>query len=373
MISMVDLKGQYEKIKPEIDRSIQEVIDSTAFINGQPVNLFAKELSEYTGSDYVIPCANGTDALQISYMALGLKPGDEVIMPPFNYVASAEAAALLGLKPVFADVRAGSFNINEELIEDCITPKTKAIVAVHLFGQAANLGPILALAEKHGLFVIEDNAQSLGCEITLPDGQKRKTGTIGHININSFFPTKNLGCFGDGGSIHTNNPLLAQKAEMIARHGQKQKYAYESIGCNSRLDTLQAAILRVKLKHIGEYILARQKAAETYDRLLAGHDTIVLPQRVAWSTHTFNQYIIRIPNRDRVSEELKRSGVPTMVYYPSPLHLQKAYQPFGYRTGDFPVAEKLCPEVLALPIHTELTVEQQEHIAEQLIKALNTL
>jgi UDP-2-acetamido-2-deoxy-ribo-hexuluronate aminotransferase len=373
MINMVDLYGQYLKIKDEVDQAIQAVIDSSAFINGEPVKAFARELSEYTGSKYVIPCANGTDALQIAYMTLGLQPGDEVIMPTFNYVASAEAAALLGIKPVFADVHEGSFNISEAEIEKKITAKTRAIVAVHLFGQAANLEPILEIASKYELKVIEDNAQSLGCEIIDSEGNKVKTGTVGHISINSFFPTKNLGCFGDGGSIQTNDPELAAKADIISKHGQKQKYAYEVIGCNSRLDTIQAAILRVKLSNLNEYIQARKEAGKVYDQLLSGITEVIIPERDKFTTHTFNQYVIRINNREAVSGMLKTEGIPTMVYYPSPLHLQKAYSYLGYRQGDFPIAEKLCDEVLALPIHTELTFEEQKYITDNLIKALREI
>jgi UDP-2-acetamido-2-deoxy-ribo-hexuluronate aminotransferase len=330
-------------------------------------------LSEYTGSKYVIPCANGTDALQIAYMALGLQPGDEVIMPTFNYVASAEAAALLGLKPVFADVHEGSFNINETEIENRITAKTRAIVAVHLFGQAANMKAIMNIAVNHNLKLIEDNAQSLGCEVIDSKGNKVRTGTVGHISINSFFPTKNLGCFGDGGSIQTNDPKLAANADIISKHGQKQKYAYETIGCNSRLDTIQAAILRVKLRKLDEYIQARTKAGKVYDQLLSSTSDTILPERDKFSTHTFNQYVIRINNRETVREKLKNAGIPTMVYYPSPLHLQKAYSILDYQKGDFPIAEKLCKEVLALPIHTELTFEEQKYITDHLIKALREI
>ena len=369
-ILMVDLHGQYLRIKEEIDRSIQEVIESSAFINGESVKAFAGELAEYTGAKYVIPCANGTDALQIAYMALGLKHGDEVLMPAFNYVAAAEAAVLLGLKPVFVDVWEDSFNINENLLEAKITKATKAIVAVHLFGQAANMSALLDIAIKYGLALIEDNAQSLGCDYIFHSGSKSKTGTIGHIGINSFFPTKNLGCFGDGGAIFTNDQTLAKKIDMISKHGQGQKYAYELIGCNSRLDTVQAAVLRVKLRYLMEYIERRINSAQLYDKLLDSVSDVIRPGRKNYSAHTFNQYVIRIKEREKVQELLKETGIPTMVYYPSPLHLQKAYAYLGYRQGDLPVSEMLCDEVLALPIHTEITNEQQEYIIHTLAKII---
>lgn len=370
---MVDLHGQYLKIKGEIDQAIQEVITSSAFINGKPVEVFAGELAEFTGSRYVIPCANGTDALQIAYQALGLTPGDEVLMPAFNYVASAEAAALLGLKPVFVDVCEDTFNINEKLVKQKITLLTKAIVVVHLFGQCADMEPILEIARQFGLKVIEDNAQSLGSEYTFPNGEKRNAGTMGDICTYSFFPTKNLGCFGDGGAMSTNDEQLARKATMIARHGQGQKYAYELVGCNSRLDTIQAAILSVKLKHLGGYIQSRIKAGLCYTQLLERASGIVTPCEISQSKHTYNQYVIRVNNRDRIREMLKEKGVPTMIYYPSPLHLQKAYAFLGYKTGDFPVAEKLCNEVLALPLHTELTPTEQEFVVTSLIQSINSL
>jgi UDP-2-acetamido-2-deoxy-ribo-hexuluronate aminotransferase len=371
-IKMVDLFGQYRKIKEEVDQSIREVIESSAFINGEPVKAFARELAAYSGSKYVIPCANGTDALQIAYMALGLNRRDEILMPAFNYVAAAEAAVLLGLRPVFVDVWEDSFNINEFLIEAKITKATKAIVAVHLFGQSANMDAVMGVAEKYSLSVIEDNAQSLGCEYIYPSGDKIKTGTIGRIGINSFFPTKNLGCFGDGGAIFTNDETLAQKAEKICQHGQKQKYSYELIGCNSRLDTLQAAVLRVKLRYLDDYISKRIEAAQLYDALLNLVMGVIKPGRKGYSRHAFNQYVIRISEREKVREQLKASGIPSMVYYPSPLHLQKAYDYLGYKKGDFPISELLCDEVLALPIHTEITKKQQEYIIHNLAKTIST-
>ena len=372
-IKMVDLHGQYLKVKVEIDQAIQEVITTSAFINGKPVEAFGTELAVYLGAKYVVPCANGTDALQIAYLSLGLESGDEVIMPAFNYVASAEAAALLGLKPVFAEVWEDTFNINENLIEERITPATKAIVVVHLFGQSANMQPILDISHRYGLKVIEDNAQSLGSDYTFPDGSRKMTGTMGDINIHSFFPTKNLGCFGDGGAISTNDMELAQRAKMISRHGQGQKYAYEMIGCNSRLDTLQAAILRVKLRNLDNYVQSRQEAGEYYDQLLKDLPYITGPAKLSSTNHTYNQYVIRINDRDRVKEMMHNSGVPSMIYYPSPLHLQKAYNYLGYRPGDFPIAEKLCGEVLALPMHTELLRQEQDDVINSLIKSINLL
>lgn len=372
-IKMVDLYNQYLKIKDEIDRSIQEVIESSAFINGEPVKIFARELAEYSGAKYVIPCANGTDALQIAYMALSLQAGDEIIMPVFNYVAAAEAAVLLGLKPVFIDVWEDSFNINETLIEAKINSATRAIVAVHLFGQSANMGVIMEIAEKYNLKLIEDNAQSLGCEYIFPIGIKKKTGTIGNIGINSFFPTKNLGCFGDGGAIFTNDQNLAVKADKISKHGQDEKYSYEIIGCNSRLDTIQAAVLRVKLRNLKDYISKRIEVAGIYDELLDGVRGVIKPGRKDYSIHTYNQYVIRIQNRDSIQQMLKESGIPSIVYYPSPLHLQKAYEYLGCQRGDFPVSEMLCRQVLALPMHTEITREQQEYIIHNLAKSIRSI
>ena len=372
-IKMVDLHGQYLKIKNEIDQAIQEVISSSAFINGKPVEAFASELADYLGAKYVIPCANGTDALQIAYQTLDLKPGDEVLMPAFNYVASAEAAALLGLKPLFVDVWEENFNINENLIKERITADTKAIVVVHLFGQSANMEPILEIAHQFGLKVIEDNAQSLGSEYVFPNGEIKMTGTMGDISTYSFFPTKNLGCFGDGGALSTNNHDLAQKATMISRHGQGQKYAYEMIGCNSRLDTIQAAILRVKLQNLNSYLHSRIEAGHRYDQLLQSVPQIKRPTVNNWSKHTYNQYVIRLSKRDKIKELLKEAGVPTMIYYPSPIHLQKAYAYLGYKTGDFPIAEKLCREVLALPVHTEISAQEQEYVVNSLIKSINSL
>ena len=370
---MVDLKGQYLKIKDEVDKAILDVINSSAFINGKPVDVFARELADYTGAKFVVPCANGTDALQIAYLALDLKPGDEVLMPAFNYVASAEAAALLGLKPVFVDVDEDTFNIDENLIKERITPETKAIVVVHLFGQSANMEPILEIARHFGLKIIEDNAQSLGSDYTFMSGERKMTGTMGDLNTYSFFPTKNLGCFGDGGALSTNNQELARKAAMISRHGQGQKYSYEMIGCNSRLDTIQAAILSAKLRNIDNYLDRRIEAGHRYNQLLANLPWILRPSETNRSKHTYNQYVIKLDKRDTIKELLKGAEVPTMIYYPSPLHLQKAYAYLGYKTGDFPVSEKLCLEVLALPVHTELMPQEQEYIVNSLIQSFKAL
>ncbi|HEY3388370.1 MAG TPA: DegT/DnrJ/EryC1/StrS family aminotransferase [Prolixibacteraceae bacterium] len=372
-IKMVDLFGQYRKIKYEIDQAIEEVISSSSFINGKPVEAFAGELADYLGVKNVVPCANGTDALQIAYQTLDLKPGDEVLMPAFNYVASAEAAALLGLKPVFVDVWEDTFNINENLIKARITNATKAIVVVHLFGQSANMEPIFEIARRYGLKVIEDNAQSLGSTYQFSNGEVKRAGTMGDINTYSFFPTKNLGCFGDGGAMATNNQDLAQKATMISRHGQGKKYSYEMIGCNSRLDTIQAAILSVKLRNIDSYLQNRIEAGNLYNRLLENMPNVIRPTANKNSKHTFNQYVIKLSARDQVKELLKAAGVPTMIYYPSPIHLQKAYAYLGYKSGDFPIAEKLCNEVLALPVHTEITSQEQEYIVNSLIQSINSL
>jgi dTDP-4-amino-4,6-dideoxygalactose transaminase len=372
-IKMVDLHGQYQKVKLEIDLAIQEVINCSAFINGKSVEAFAREMEDFTGAKYVIPCANGTDALQIAYLTLGLKPGDEVIMPAFNYVASAEAAALLGLRPVFADVHEDTFNIDENQIESMITPASKAIVVVHLFGQSANIGPILNLADRFGLKVIEDNAQSLGSEFLFSNGETKMTGTIGDIGTHSFFPTKNLGCFGDGGAITTNNKQYAEIATMISRHGQGQKYSYELVGCNSRLDTIQAAILRVKLRNLNNYLYCRIDAGHLYNQLLENIQEVTIPAEKNWSKHTYNQYVIKLTKRDKIKDLLKSMGVPSMIYYPSPLHLQNAYSYLGYKRGDFPVAEQLCEEVLALPVHSEITVQEQEFVINSLIQSINSL
>jgi len=370
---MVDLKNQYLKIKPEIDAAIQEVLESTAFINGPAVKRFQQNLEQYLQVKHVIPCANGTDALQIAMMALGLKPGDEVITADFTYVATAEVIGLLGLTPVLVDVNPSTFDINIEALERNITEKTKAIVPVHLFGQCANMDAIMEIAKKYNLYVIEDNAQAIGAEYTFQNGTHKKAGTIGHIGCTSFFPSKNLGCFGDGGAIMTNDDELAQRCRMIASHGQSKQYVHDVLGVNSRLDSIQAAILDVKLKYLDQYIQARQKAAEYYDRKFSNHPEIIIPARNPNSTHVFHQYTLQIKHgkRDALRAFLQEQGIPSMIYYPIPLHLQKAYQSPRYKKGDFPVTETLCASVLSLPMHTELTEDTLEQITNAVLNFFN--
>jgi UDP-2-acetamido-2-deoxy-ribo-hexuluronate aminotransferase len=363
-IKMVDLHSQYAQIKPEIDAAIQDVLDSTAFIQGSQVATFAKELAEYTGAKHVIPCANGTDALQIAMMALNYKPGDEIILPVHTYVATAEVIALLGLKPVFVEVDPQTFNIDPEQIASKITSKTKAIVPVHLYGQCANMEAILQLAKEHNIHVIEDAAQSLSAEFIFSDGTCKKSGTMATIGTTSFFPSKNLGCYGDGGAIFTNDSALAEKITMMANHGQKVKYHHESIGVNSRLDTLQAAILSVKLKHLNTYTKKRNDVAGYYDKNLSDLKHFQLPYRASYSTHAFHQYTIKVEgvDRDELKLYLDKCGIPSMIYYPIPLHLQKAYRQPGVERGAFPITEKLSKTVLSLPIHTEMNEEQLNYI-----------
>lgn len=363
-IKMVDLQTQYLHIKKEIDEAIAKVIDSTAFINGPVVKEFQENLANYVGCKHVITCGNGTDALQISLMALGLQPGDEVITTPFTFIATAEVAGLLGFKPVFVDVHPDTFNIDASKIEAAITPRTKAIVPVHLFGQCADMSVILRIARKHALPVVEDACQAIGATI---DG--KMAGTMGNIGCTSFFPSKNLGCYGDGGAIFTNDDALATRLRGIANHGSFVKYHHDMIGVNSRLDSIQAAILNVKLRHLDEFTAARQKAAETYNRLLADCDWVSTPAVAPFTTHVYHQYTLRLRediDRARVIEKLKVLGIPAMIYYPVPLHLQKAFVSAGFREGDFPVAEKLSRTVLSLPMHTELDEKQQEFIVESL-------
>ncbi len=367
-IEMVDLKGQYSKIQSEIDFEVLECIRSANFINGPAVSEFSKNLSKYLAGSYVIPCANGTDALQIAMMALGLEPGDEIIVPSFTYVATAEVIGLLNLKPVMVDVDPIHFNITRENFEQAITPKTKAIVPVHLFGQCADMEPILALAKEHKLFVIEDNAQAIGAVYTFKDGTKKQAGTMGDIGCTSFFPSKNLGCYGDGGAIYTNNPELAERIKMIANHGQVKKYVHKYIGVNSRLDTIQAAVLNIKLKHLDEYSSARRAAADRYDKLLAGISELITPIRAHNSTHVFHQYTIQVKNgkRDDLKKYLETAGIPTMIYYPVPLNKQEAFKTIGAVIGSVNTTEELCRTVLSLPIHTELTETQQVFITKHI-------
>ncbi len=363
-IRMVDLVSQYEKIQKEVDSKILEVVKSSAYINGPEVKSFEKELAEYLDCKFVKGCANGTDALQVAMMALGLKPGDEVITSNFTYVATAEAIAVLGLTPVLVDAYPDNYNINVEEIEKAITSKTKAIVPVHLFGQSADMERIMALAKKHNLYVIEDNAQAIGAEYTFSDGTKAKTGTIGHIGTTSFFPSKNLGCMGDGGALFTNDEEIYNKINMVANHGQSKTYYHDMIGVNSRLDSIQAAVLRIKLKHLNTYCLAREKAATYYDNGLKGIKQITTPARVKNSTHVFHQYVMKLEkgvDREALRNFLTANNIPSNVYYPVPLNKQKAYA-LSMNNRDFPITYDLCESVIALPIHTEFDEGQQDFI-----------
>lgn len=368
-IQMVDLQSQYQKIKDEVDRGIQEVIDSAAFIKGASVSRFEQHLATYTGAKHVIPVGNGTDALQIALMALGLQPGDEVITPTFTFIATAEVVALLGLKPVVVDVDWDTMNISLDAVRRAITDKTKAIVPVHLFGQCAEMEGLLALAKEKGLYVVEDACQAIGSEYRFSDGTINQAGTMGDIGCTSFFPSKNLGCYGDGGAIFTNDDTLAAKMRAIANHGMVVRYYHEMVGVNSRLDSIQAAVLDVKLQYLDEYIASRQKAAAYYDKAFAGNEKILIPARNAQSTHVYHQYTLRLQgvDRDALRAELGDKGIPAMVYYPVPLHLQKAYRDDRYVEGDFPVAERLSGCVLSLPMHTELDEEQLEYITRSVL------
>jgi UDP-2-acetamido-2-deoxy-ribo-hexuluronate aminotransferase len=370
---MVDTKTQYQKIKSEVDAAVIAVMESSQFIGGKVVNDFAENLAAYHGSKHVIPCANGTDALQIAMMALGLEPGDEVITPSFTYIATVEVAALLHIKPVFVEVDAKTFCIDPEAIEKAITPKTKAIVPVHLYGHAADMEKIMDIASRHHLYVIEDNAQAIGSEYTFSDGSVKKTGTIGHIGCTSFYPSKNLGAFGDGGAMMTDDAALADKLKMIASHGQSKRYYHDVVGCNSRLDAMQAAILDIKLKHLDEYIAARRKAADFYDRAFAGHEKIGTPFRAANNKHVFHQYTLLLngTDRDALNQFLADNGVPSMIYYPVPAHRQKMFDAFGGSGFDLPVTDGLTGKVISLPIHTELDEEQQQFIVDKVLEFVN--
>ncbi|WP_339753943.1 DegT/DnrJ/EryC1/StrS family aminotransferase [Algoriphagus aquimarinus] len=365
-IQMVDLKSQYVAIKAEIDQAIQGVIDATAFINGPQVKEFSNSLAAYTGAKYVITCGNGTDALQIAMMGLDFQPGQEVIVPAFTYVATAEVIALLGLKPVFIDVIADTYELDITQLESKITSKTAGVVPVHLYGQCSNMEAILAVAKKHNIKVIEDTAQAIGAKYTFSDGRVMQAGTMGDVGTTSFFPSKNLGCYGDGGAMFTNNAELAEKLHMIANHGQKKKYNHHIVGVNSRLDTLQASILNVKLQHLDRYSASRNQVADKYDAAFAGHANIKIPVRAHNSTHAFHQYTVQIEgvSRDELKAYLAEKGVPSMVYYPLSLHQQVAYMDLGFKNGDFPVSESLCLKVLSLPIHTEMKAEDQDYIIE---------
>ncbi|SMO60022.1 dTDP-4-amino-4,6-dideoxygalactose transaminase [Chryseobacterium rhizoplanae] len=372
-IQMVDLKGQYLKIKEDVDAGIQECIDHTAFINGPAVKEFQQDFEKYLGVKHVIPCANGTDALQIAMMALDLQPGDEIICPAFTYVATAEVIGLLGLKPVMVDVNEDTFDIELEDLQKYLTPNTKAIVPVHLYGQSANMEKILEFAEKHNLFVIEDNAQAIGSDYTFSDGTVKKTGAIGHIGCTSFFPSKNLGCYGDGGALMTNDDDLALKIRMIANHGQEKKYYHKVLGCNSRLDTIQAAVLKVKLKHLDEYSAARNRMADYYDKNLAGIGEIQTPKRAENSTHVFHQYTLRVKNgkRDDLQKYLAEKNIPSMIYYPLPLYKQEAFLQYVEEGFSLPVTEQLCTEVISLPVHTEFDQEVLDVIVTEIKNYFN--
>jgi dTDP-4-amino-4,6-dideoxygalactose transaminase len=372
-IMMVDLKSQYEKIKTEIDAAVLEVIDSTAFINGPAVNKFQKDLEAYLNVKHVIPCANGTDALQVSMMALDLKPGDEVITTSFTFIATAEVIALLGLTPVLVDVLPDTFNIDPAAIERAITPKTKAIVPVHLFGQASNMEEIMEIAEKHNLHVIEDNCQAIGADYIFKDGTKKKAGAISIVGCTSFFPSKNLGCYGDGGAVFTNDDDLATKLRQIVNHGMTVRYYHDMIGVNSRLDSIQAVILDIKLARLDEYCAARNKAAEYYDNAFANHPKLITPVRSRSSSHVFHQYtlVTNDVDRNKLVEFLNSKSVPAMIYYPVPLHMQKAYLDPRYKEGDFPITETLCKKVFSLPMHTELDEEQLQYITSSVLEFLN--
>ncbi|MGE5423975.1 MAG: DegT/DnrJ/EryC1/StrS family aminotransferase [Syntrophothermus sp.] len=372
-IQMVDLRSQYLNIKPQIDAGIQEVIDSCAFINGPAVKGFQEELEKYLGVKHVIPCANGTDALQVSMMALGLQPGDEVITSSFTFIATAEVIALLRLTPVVVDVDPDTFNIDLAAIERAITPKTKAIVPVHLFGQTAPMEEIMEIAKKHNLYVIEDNCQAIGSDYIFADGSTRKAGTIGHVGCTSFFPSKNLGCYGDGGAIFTNDDELAKQLRVIVNHGMTVRYYHDYIGVNSRLDSIQAAVLRVKLAHLDEYAARRRAAADYYDKAFANHPKLKTPARYAKSNHVFHQYTLVSKDIDRegLVTYLASKEIPCMIYYPVPLHMQKAYLDPRYKAGDFPVTEHLCANVFSLPMHTELDEEQLKHITSSVLEYLN--
>ena len=369
-IPMVDLQGQYRKLKTEIDTEIQKVLDNSSYINGPIVGEFAADLEKYLDIKHVIPCGNGTDALQVAMMALGLKPGDEVITTTFTFIATAEVIALLGLTPVLVDVLEDTMNIDPEAIRKAITPKTKAIVPVHLFGQCANMDEIMVIAEKYKLFVIEDNAQAIGANYTFKDGSVKKAGTIGHIGCTSFFPSKNLGAYGDGGAIFTNDDKIAEQMRAVVNHGMKVRYYHDYVGINSRLDSIQAAILKVKLPHLDNFAKARNIAANYYNTAFANCEKITTPVTAEFTDHVFHQYTLVLNKVDRagLQKHLSEKGISNAVYYPVPLHQQKAYRDERYKDGDFPIAEKLAANVMSLPIHTELTIEQLKFITDAVLE-----
>lgn len=372
-IQMVDLKRQYQKIKPEVDAAIEQILTSAAFINGPAVKQFARDLEQYLGVKHVIPCANGTDALQIALMGLGLQPGDEVITPSFTYIATVEVVGLLRLTPVFVDVDKDSFNMNTESLRQAITPNTKAIIPVHLYGQCANMEEILAIAKEKNIAVVEDNAQAIGGDYTFSDGHKQKTGTMGIVGCTSFFPSKNLGAYGDGGAIFTNDDALYEKMSMIANHGQKVRYYHEMVGCNSRLDTIQAAVLGIKLKHLDDYCKARRAAADYYDQAFADCEWITTPFRAAYAQHVFHQYTLQLTDgvdRDKVQALLAEKQIPSMIYYPVPCHKQKMFTNLGIEPVDLPNTDYLTPRVISLPVHTELTEAELKLISDAVLEAV---
>ncbi|HSV76690.1 MAG TPA: DegT/DnrJ/EryC1/StrS family aminotransferase [Bacteroidales bacterium] len=372
-IQMVDLKAQYEKMAGEIDNAVLDVVRSTQYINGPEVKKFQQELEAYLGIKHVIPCANGTDALQVAMMALELKPGDEVITTSFTFVATVEVIALLGLTPVLVDVDPLTFNMDPEAFRKAITPKTKAVVPVHLFGQCVEMEKILKIAEDHGLYVIEDNAQAIGADYRFADGTTKKAGTMSIIGCTSFFPSKNLGCYGDGGALFTDDDRLAQKMRVVVNHGMEVRYYHDSIGVNSRLDSIQAAILRIKLRRLDQFAEARRAAADYYDRAFANNPRLLTPKRASFSTHVFHQYTLITQNIDRfgLQDYLQTKDIPAMVYYPVPMHLQKAYTDPRYKEGDFPVTEALSKSVISLPMHTELDDEQLKYITSSVLEYVN--
>ena len=371
-IQMVDLQKQYHQIKPEVDAAIEQVLESCAFINGYAVKSFQENLENYLGVKHVIPCANGTDALQVALMSLGLETGDEVITTTFTFIATAEVIALLGLVPVLVDVYPDTFNININAVEKAITPKTKAIIPVHLFGQCADMEDLMRLANKHNLHLIEDNCQAIGADYTFKDGTKKKGGTIGTIGCTSFFPSKNLGCYGDGGAIFTNDDELAHKMRGIVNHGMFVRYYHDLVGVNSRLDSIQAAVLDIKLKRLDSYADKRRAAANYYSTAFSDNKHIITPQIAAFSSHVFHQYTLVLDgvDRDRLIAFMQEKEIPVMIYYPVPLHLQKAYTDPRYNAGDFPVSEHLSENVISLPMHTELDEEQLQYITTNLLQAV---
>lgn len=370
---MVDLKGQYAKIKEEVDKGIHEVLDNASFVNGPAVKSFQQNLENYLGVKHVIPCANGTDSLQVAMMALDLQPGDDVITTSFTFIATAEVIALLRLKPVLVDVDPDTFNIDPKAIERAITPKTKAIVPVHLFGQCVDMESIMDIAEKNNLHIIEDACQSTGSDYIFADGSKKKSGTMGHVGCTSFFPSKNLGCYGDGGAIFTNDDELAAQIRVVVNHGMNKRYVHDYVGVNSRLDSIQAVVLDAKLKRLDEYNDARRKAADFYDNAFANNPKLKTPVRYEKSTHIFHQYTLVLKDIDRngLQEHLQSKSIPAPIYYPVPLHMQKAYQDSRYKKGDFPVTEALSESVISLPMHTELDTEQLEYITSSLLEFIS--